>query len=146
MFNFFRRLRIKIKLQEGAILPAYKRNGDANLDCYADENVTIPAGKRVLVSLGFSLAIPFGYEGVIKPRSGNTKDGIDIGIGTIDSNYRGICKACVINDSDKSFEIEKGDRICQIEITKVPVIEWVEVDTLDDTERGEKGFGSSGRK
>lgn len=139
-------MNIKIVLEENGKLPVFKREGDACLDCYSAEDVTIEYGKRKLVNLGFKIAIPKGYEGVIRPRSGLTSHGTDNGIGTIDSNYRGVVKACIINndEDEKPIEIKIGDRICQLAIRKTEEVELEVVSELDETERGENGFGSSG--
>ena len=140
-------MKIKIKLIDGGKMPHYSRDGDACLDCHAriaDGMIKIPAHSRCLVNLGFAAGIPAGYEGVIRPRSGLTSMSIDGGIGTIDPNYRGEVKACVINNTDSAFTVKDGDRICQLAIREAPKMELVQVDELDDTERGEQGFGSSG--
>lgn len=139
-------MEVKIKKIEDGVLPAYKREGDVCMDCYSREFVIVPAFGRKLVPLGFALELPFGYEAVIRPRSGNTREGIDIGIGTIDTNYRGEVMACVCNTLDEDFRIEEGDRICQLAIRKAPIISWKIVEELSDTERGSNGFGSSGIK
>jgi len=137
-------LKVKIKLFDGGKLPEYKREGDVCLDCYARESVDISKGKRKLVPLGFALELPIGWEAVIRPRSGNTKGGVDIGIGTIDTNYRGEVMACIINNSDMDLLATRGERICQLAIRESPKIEWEVVDELSETERGANGFGSSG--
>lgn len=138
-------LNVQIKLENEGRIPTYGRDGDACLDCYSNADISIPSGERKLIGLGFSLAIPLGYEGVLRPRSGMTKNGIDVGIGTIDSNYRGVCKACLINNSNATYEVKKGDRVCQLAIREIPKIEWNEVEELDSTNRNDSGFGSSGR-
>ena len=137
---------VKIKRIENGKLPAYKRTGDVCMDCYARTFNIIPAFGRKLIPLGFALELPMDYEAVIRPRSGNSKDGIDVCIGTIDTNYRGEVMACVCNTLDEDFRIEEGDRICQLAIREAPLIGWAEVDELSETERGENGFGSSGIK
>lgn len=138
-------MEVKIKLkQENAQVPVFKHKGDACCDCYACESVSVNVNQRELVNLGFALELPVGYEAVIRPRSGLTSKGIDVAIGTIDSNYRGEVKACVINNSEKIFEIKSGDRICQMAIRKTEDVSFRQVDELNDTDRGEKGFGSSG--
>lgn len=139
---------VKIKLFEGGIMPEYKHEGDACLDCHARlaaDMISIPAHSRCLVNLGFALELPAGYEGVIRPRSGLTMDGIDNGIGSIDSNYRGEIKVCVINNTDGAFDVRNGDRICQLAIRKTESINFVQVDELSDTDRGSNGFGSTGK-
>lgn len=137
-------LKVKIKLFTGGKLPEYKRNGDVCLDCYARETVNVPKGKRKLVPLGFALELPIGWEGVVRPRSGNTKDGVDMPIGTIDTNYRGEVMACVINNSGMDLLVARGERICQLAIRESPTVYWEVADELSETERGANGFGSSG--
>ena len=139
-------MRVKVKLIEGGKMPEFKTVGAVCADCYARVEtpcVLFPYG-RTLVPLGFALGLRPGYEAVIRPRSGLSSKGIDVCIGTIDFDYRGEVKACVINNSSRSFEIADGDRICQIAVRKVPAVEFESVETLDDTERGESGFGSTG--
>lgn len=137
---------LKIKLLENGLMPKCIQEGDACLDCYADidSDVSIKTGERILVSLGFCIELPDGYEAVVRPRSGLTKRGIDIGIGTVDSNYRGEVKACVINNSVEDFVVHKNDRICQLAVRKTERVNLVQVCQLSDTARGSDGFGSSG--
>ena len=137
---------VKIKLVKDGTAPAYRREGDACLDCYARDFARIVHGQREVVPLGFSLELPVGYEAIVRPRSGLSKEGIDIAIGTIDPNYRGEVMACVINNSGNTFAVAPGDRICQLAIREAPKILWDVVDELSETERGENGFGSSGIK
>ena len=142
----FDTVNIKIKQIENGILPIYKREGDVCMDCFARKQVLVMAGKRSTVPLGFALELPAGYEAVIRPRSGLSKDGIDEVIGTIDTNYRGEVMACIINNSEKDFQIEAGDRICQLAVREVPQVTLQLVSQLSETERGENGFGSSGMR
>lgn len=141
---------VKIKLVGNGMMPEYKRSGDACLDCHARlgadriDRICIPAHSRCLVSLGFCLELPDGWEAVIRPRSGLSASGIDIAIGTIDSSYRGEVRACVINNTDGTFDIADGDRICQLAIRRAERVKLVHVDELSDTERGASGFGSTG--
>lgn len=156
VFSFFKKLDheenmdVKIKLVGNGMMPEYKRNGDACLDCHARlgvdriDRICIPAHSRCLVSLGFCLELPDGWEAVIRPRSGLSASGIDIAIGTIDSSYRGEVRACVINNTDGTFDIADGDRICQLAIRRAERVKLVHVDELSDTERGASGFGSTG--
>lgn len=140
-------MKVKIKCFEKGMMPECKRVGDACFDCHArtDEGeVIIPPGSRTLIPLGFALELSEGYEAVVRPRSGLSAAGIDIAIGTIDSNYRGEVKACLINNSGDEFEIKDGDRICQLAVRRTENVEFVSVDELSDTNRGESGFGSSG--
>lgn len=135
---------IKIKLMENGKMPAYQRDGDACLDCYSAEDITIRKGSRSLVKLGFALELPANCEAVIRPRSGLTKRGIDCGIGTIDSTYRGEVMANIINNADDDFIIHFGDRVCQLSINEIKRINFQQVEILNDTQRGADGFGSSG--
>lgn len=137
---------IKIKVFEGGSLPAYKRDGDACLDCKARINATVEPGKRMRIPLGFALELPPNWEAQIRPRSGLTGDEIDVALGTGDSNYRGELQANVINNSSKPFVVEAGDRICQLAIREAPAISFTVVDELSETNRGVAGFGSSGIK
>lgn len=144
-------MKIKIKVIENGKIPKFQREGDACADCYARiadniDHISIPAHSRCLVNLGFILELPEGYEAVIRPRSGFTSKGIDSGIGTIDSNYRGEVKACIINNTDSAFSINDGDRICQLAIRKTEDIIFEQVENLSETNRGDNGFGSSGIK
>lgn len=134
----------KIKLIEDGRLPEYQRSGDCCLDCYARKTVIIPTGKRELIPLGFALELPPECEGIIRPRSGLSKSGIDVVIGTIDSNYRAEVMANVINNSGEDFKVAEGNRICQLAIRTAPTINFEVVNELSDTNRGSDGFGSSG--
>lgn len=137
---------VKVKLVEGGIMPVYKTKGAACADCYARLDVNIPAGKRALVPLGFCIELPEGYEAEIRPRSGNSKNGVDVCIGTVDCDYRGEVMACVINNLGEGLAVEKGSRVCQMKIQKAEQFKFVEVDELSETERGEGGFGHTGLK
>lgn len=139
---------VKIKVINPNCVPFYGREGDACLDCHASLGagyIMIPDGSRCLVNLGFALELPQGYEAVVRPRSGYSKLGLDVSIGTVDSNYRGELKACVINNTKGVYCLHDLDRVCQIAIRKTEQINWVKVDELTDTNRGTNGFGSSGR-
>ena len=139
---------ISIVLEKGGQLPVYKTAGASCMDCFARISamggVSIPAHSRCLINLGFRIAIPEGYEGVIRPRSGLTMDGVDVAIGTIDSDYRGEVKACMINNSNGDYEIYSGDRICQLKIQPSEKVSLRVVDDLPKTKRGDGGFGSTG--
>lgn len=139
-------MKIKIKRIGNGILPEYKREGDACLDCYArcDEVMVLKPKDRVMIPLGFALELPEGYEAVIRPRSGLSKNGIDSCIGTIDANYRGELNAILINNSDEHFVVSDGMRICQISVRQTLKVEWNVVDELNESNRGENGFGSTG--
>jgi len=128
-------------------MPAYATSGAAGMDICAAESLTLDAGKRHAVATGFAFAIPDGYEVQVRPRSGLAlKHGITClnTPGTIDSDYRGEVKVILANLGDEDFVINTGDRIAQIVVAPVTQGILVEVDALDDTERGTGGFGSTG--
>lgn len=138
---------VKIKTVEGGQTPEFKHSDDACADCHArieEGKIYVKPGERALVPLGFALGLEKGWEAVIRPRSGLTSKGIDIGIGTIDAGYRSEVKACVINSSKDEFRIADGDRICQIAFRQIPSVKFMETDDLGETERGANGFGSTG--
>lgn len=142
-------MQIKVKrIDPDLPLPMYAHSGDAGLDLYSSENAVINPGDRKLISTGIAMAIPFGYAGFIQPRSGLAiKKGLGIvnTPGLIDSYYRGEVKVIVINlDHTTPIEIAKGDKIAQLVVQQVTYVELVEAENLDETERGENGFGSSG--
>ena len=141
-------IRVK-RLDHGAGLPmpAYATSGAAGMDICASESLTLRAGKRHAVATGFAFAIPDGYEVQVRPRSGLAlKHGITClnTPGTIDSDYRGEVKVILANLGDEDFMINTGDRIAQIVVAPVTQGMMIEVDALDDTERGTGGFGSTG--
>lgn len=138
-----------VQLDDDLPLPTYAHDGDAGLDLYATEHVTLRAGGgRALVPTGIAIAIPVGYAGFVLPRSGlAAKHGISVvnAPGLIDSAYRGEIKVIVINtDASADYVIERGDRIAQLVIQAVTRIEWQISDQLDANDRG-GGFGHSGR-
>lgn len=132
---------------EGLELPAYATDGAAGMDVLAAEDVTLAPGARHAVATGLALAIPPGYEIQVRPRSGLAlKHGITVPNtpGTIDSDYRGELKVILINHGAEDFEIRRGDRVAQLVLAPVVRASWLKVDELDDTLRGEGGFGSTG--
>ena len=135
-------------LRDDAAIPSYAYPGDAGMDLRAVEPVTLAPFERALVPTGLALAIPEGYAGFVQPRSGLAiKQGVTVlnTPGLIDSHYRGELKVALINlDAHATFEVKPGDRIAQLVIQKVENVVWNVVDALDETERGEGGFGSSG--
>ena len=143
-------LRIK-KLDERAITPTYGTEYSAGADLYAlaDADITIPAGKTVLIHTGLSLEIPEGYAGLIFARSGiATKRGLAPAnkVGVIDADYRGECMVSLHNHSDKDEVIASGERVAQLVIVPFLKAEFVECDELSETVRGSGGFGSTGKK
>ena len=128
-------------------LPSYETSGSAGMDIRAAEELNIAPGKRALAGTGFAFAIPTGYEIQVRPRSGLAlKKGISIPNtpGTIDSDYRGELKVILINHGEDEFVIQRGDRIAQIVVAPVQRGNLVEVEDLDETQRGSGGFGSTG--
>lgn len=132
---------------EGLALPAYATDGAAGMDVLSAEDLTLAPGARHAVATGLALAIPDGFEVQVRPRSGLAlKHGISLPNtpGTIDSDYRGELKIIMINLGDEPFAIHRGDRIAQLVLAPVVLAAWDEVAELDDTARGEGGFGSTG--
>ena len=151
--NYDTPLKIPVRRLPGASelsLPAYATDGSVGLDLPAavDEFVLIDPGARVLVPTGFALAIPKGYEGQVRPRSGlAVKYGITIpnAPGTIDSDYRGEVMGLLLNCGDEQVTVRRGDRIAQLIIAPVTRAELIEVPVLETTKRGTGGFGHTGR-
>lgn len=139
-----------LRLDPSVEMPSYAYEGDAGLDLRASATVDINPFERVLIPTGLAIAIPDGYAGFVQPRSGNAlKHGLTIANtpGLIDAHYRGELKVIAINlDAHEPIHIEHGERIAQLVIQKVPTVHLVEVDKLDETDRGCGGFGSSGSK
>ena len=130
-------------------LPKYQTELSAGMDLYAniDEPITLKSLERVLVKTGLFVSLPKGYEAQIRPRSGLAfKNGITVlnTPGTIDADYRGEIGVILVNLSSQDFTINDGDRIAQMVIAKHETAIWEEVENLDETNRGEGGFGSSG--
>ena len=137
------------RLDADLAMPAYATEGDAGADLVASEAITLgPGGGRALVPTGAAIAIPAGYAGFVQPRSGLAmRHGVTClnSPGLIDSGYRGELKVLLVNtDPTESFTIERGNRIAQLVIQRVEHCEFVEVEELPDSARGEGGFGSTG--
>ena len=137
---------LKVKrLTDTALLPTRAHAGDAGLDLYADEAWLLSTASRALINTNISIAIPDGYVGLIWPRSGlAAKHGISVDAGVIDAGYRGPVKVLVTNSGDDDYAVHRGDKIAQLLIQPVSLMEPVEVDCLDETDRNAGGFGSSG--
>lgn len=136
---------------EGLPLPAYETAQAVGMDLRAavpeDSPLVLRPGDRHAVPTGLAFALPQGFEGQVRPRSGLAfKSGITClnSPGTIDADYRGEVKVILINHGPEDFVIRRGDRIAQLVIAPVVQAEWLEVDNLDDTVRGSGGFGSTG--
>jgi dUTP pyrophosphatase len=141
------KLKIK-KLNSEAVIPAYQTKEAAGFDLHSIEDAVINPGERKLIGTGLAFEIEFGYEVQIRPRSGLAfKHGITVlnSPGTIDSDYRGEIKVLLINHSNSPFEIKKGERIAQAVVAPVIQAEIIEVEELSSTDRGEGGFGSTGK-
>ena len=135
------------RLRPDAQVPTRAYAGDAGIDLAACERVELAPGERALVPTGLAVAIPAGYAGYVQPRSGlATKHGISIvnTPGLVDSGYRGELLVNLLNtDPREPFVVEPGMRIAQLVVLAVPDVEPVEVEELPDSERGDRGFGSS---
>ena len=137
--------KVNVKLTPGAIMPTRGTDGAAGYDLYAIEDAVINCFHFIPVSTGVSMAIPAGHYGRIAPRSGlAVKHGVMVGAGVIDSDYRGEIKVALAT-LNGVYEFKKGDRIAQIIIEPVVTPELAQVDSLDDSERGDGGFGSTGK-
>ncbi|MCH8890972.1 MAG: dUTP diphosphatase [Myxococcales bacterium] len=140
----------RLAAAEGLPLPSRATSGSAGYDLCAavQHDLVLAPGDRVLVPTGYRFAIPPGYEGQIRPRSGLAlSHGILVpnAPGTIDSDYRGELRVILLNAGEKSYSIRRGDRIAQLVIAPVMTAEFSECDQLEATDRGERGFGHSGR-
>ena len=136
----------------GLELPRQQTAGAAGVDLLAalgiSEVVAMAPGTRAIVPCGFRISLPTGYEAQVRPRSGlAAKHGVTVlnTPGTIDADYRGEIKVILINLGSEPFEIRRGDRIAQMVVAPVSAVSFSERETLDDTERGAGGFGSTGR-
>ncbi|MGB3302113.1 dUTP diphosphatase [Gordonia sp. (in: high G+C Gram-positive bacteria)] len=140
-------LRIR-RLDSELPLPTRAHPGDAGIDLFAATDLVLQPGRRQLVGTGIAIALPVGTVGLIHPRSGlAARAGLSIvnTPGTIDAGYRGEIKVCLINhDLEAPIVITRGDRIAQLLVQRVELPSVIEVDELDDTERGAGGYGSSG--
>lgn len=144
-------MKIKIVNKSHHPLPAYATELSAGMDLRAniDEPIVLKPMERRLVPTGLHIALPVGYEAQVRPRSGLAlKKGITVlnAPGTVDADYRGEVGVILINLSDEPFTIEDGERIAQMVIARHEHAEFVPVDVLDETERGEGGYGHTGVK
>ena len=132
-------------------LPAYATQSSAGLDLKAvlAEAITLGPLERKIVGTGLKIALPEGYEAQVRPRSGlAAKHGITVlnAPGTIDADYRGEIGVILVNLSNEPFTIQPGERIAQLVVAQYSQVEWTPVESLDSTQRGEGGFGSTGKK
>jgi dUTP pyrophosphatase len=135
------------KLHPEAIIPSYQYPRDAGLDLAIVESVTLQPQERRLVGTGLAIQIPEGYEGQLRARSGSAfKLGLTLinGVGTVENTYRGEIKLALINLSPNPISLEAGSRVAQLIINKIPTVKVIEVSELQETTRGDNGFGSTG--
>ncbi len=142
-------MNVRIVNKSSNPLPNYQTIGSSGMDLLSNNEtaITINPMERTLVPTGLFVEIPLGYEGQVRARSGlSIKNGITLVncVGTIDSDYRGELRVPVINLGNEPFTIQKGDRIAQLIITKYERITWEQTESIDETERGTGGFGSTG--
>ena len=143
------KIEVKCVAAKGAVIPSYKTEGAAGADVCAlvTEPVTIASGSFAMIPTGLFFEIPQGYEIQVRPRSGlAAKNGVTVlnTPGTIDSDYRGELKIILINLGKEDFVVNNGERIAQIIVSPVTVADFTITDSLSNTSRGEKGFGSTG--
>jgi dUTP pyrophosphatase len=132
---------------EGLPQPAYQTPGAAGMDLHASVEVELQPGERKLVPCGFSMAVPDGFEGQIRPRSGLASEhGVTVlnAPGTVDSDYRGEIKVLLANLGDQSVTLPRGSRIAQLVLARVHRIQWEPTQTLPTSTRGVRGFGHTG--
>ena len=140
-------LAVLLKAEPG-FEPVYAKPGDAGADLRSTVDIVIPAGERALLPTGVSIALPAGFVGLVHPRSGlAAKHGITVlnAPGTVDAGYRGEILVTLLNTSRDDFSVTRGDRIAQLVIQQFEHAKFIAVTELPDSERGETGFGSSGR-
>lgn len=141
------RVLVNMVVEDDSLTPEYKTRGASGADLKANENCILQPLERKLIKTGVRVSIPQGFEGQVRARSGlSAKKGLTLvnGIGTIDSDYTGEILVSMINLSNEPQEIHKGDRIAQLVITPVIQALFSPVKNLEDTERGEGGFGHTG--
>jgi dUTP pyrophosphatase len=131
-------------------LPRYMTAGAAGMDLYAavEEPVILAPGEYRAIPCGIALALPPGYEAQVRPRSGLAREfGVTLlnAPGTVDADYRGEIQVILINHGPRPFTVNRGDRIAQLVVQEVARVRWEEVEALEDTPRGEGGFGHTGR-
>ncbi len=142
-------INIKVINKSNNALPNFSTAFSAGVDlrAFLSDSITLNPSERILIPTGLFIQLPNGYEAQIRPRSGLAiKHGITVlnTPGTIDADYRGEIMVILINHSNEPFVINSGDRICQMVIAKYEQFEWINVDSLDESDRGEGGFGHSG--
>lgn len=144
-------MKVRIINKSSYPVPAYATEQSAGMDLKAaiQEPIVLEPLGRALVPTGLHIALPAGFEAQIRPRSGlAAKQGVTVlnTPGTIDADYRGEIKVILVNLSNTPFTVNPGERIAQMVVARYEQVEWEETDSLDETGRGEGGFGSTGRK
>lgn len=143
-------MRVKIINKSNNTLPKYATPHSAGMDLKAnlDSPVTLKPLERALIPTGLFIELPVGFEAQIRPRSGlAVKHGISVlnSPGTIDADYRGEIRVVLVNLSNNEFVINHGERICQMVVAKHATVDWQETNVLEDSERGDGGFGHTGK-
>lgn len=140
-------LEVKIKrLHKEAKLPSYAHPGDAGLDLYCLDDVTVPPGAHQRFMNGFALEFPEGYVAIVKDKGSISKAGLHVMGGVFDAGFRGEYNVHLVNLSDKTYKFEKGDKVAQLVILPVARAKLIETDSLSDSSRGAGQFGSTGKK
>lgn len=140
------KVEVKIKkIHQDAKTPTIGYKGDACWDIYSIEDKIVPARGMAEINVGLATEIPEGWENQLRTRSSFAKKGLQCHFGTVDSGYRGYLGVFMYNHTDTDYQIIKGDKIAQVATRRVPEVTLTIVDELSESERGEKGFGSSGK-
>jgi dUTP pyrophosphatase len=140
-------MQIKVKrLKDDAKLPTYAHVGDVGMDLYAMESVTINPGEHYRFWHGFAMEFPVGYAGIVSDKSSISKAGLKTMGGVFDAGYRGEYNTHLVNLSNEPYTVEAGDKVSQLILYPVLIPEIIETNELTETERGERGFGSTGKK
>jgi dUTP pyrophosphatase len=140
-------VKLPVVVMEGGTMPRYETNGSAGMDLRASEDVVLAPGERKAVATGLKMAIPVGFEGQVRPRSGLAlRHGLSMvnSPGTIDSDYRGEVKMILINLGPEVVQFSKGERLGQLVICPIARVTLLSVESLEETTRGDGGFGSTG--
>ncbi|MBN1224539.1 MAG: dUTP diphosphatase [Candidatus Aminicenantes bacterium] len=139
-------MELKVKrIHEAAKLPRYGHKGDAGLDLFSSTSCVLAVGEVKAVPTGIQMAIPEGYVGLIWDKSGISLGGVHRFAGVVDSGYRGELKVVMANLGEKGFHVEAGMKIAQLLIQQVQEVTVIDVAKLEDTSRGQNGFGSTGK-
>lgn len=144
-----RTVQVEVVRDTGCTLPQYESDEAAGMDLRAAAAVELKPLERALVPTGIRIALPFGYEAQVRPRSGlATRHGVTLlnSPGTVDSDFRGEIKVLLVNLGSETVKVEEGDRIAQIVVAPVARVTWNEVRSLPESRRGAAGFGSTGTK